>query len=86
VHNHPFRRTADARALRGDLEEILQEFWRGNPDGPVVRRLIKESEKEQARARQIWDASLNRARRVSVERRCRCQGDFGRNLADDVCG
>jgi hypothetical protein len=52
----PFRRTKESRALRRDLEEILQEFWRGNPGGPVARRLIAEAERETARDREVRNA------------------------------
>jgi hypothetical protein len=44
--------------VRADLEEVLNEFLGGNPDGPVARRLIAVTKKEDARQREIWDASL----------------------------
>jgi hypothetical protein len=62
--NNLFRRTAESRAMRRDLEEILQEFWRGDPDGPVAQRLIEANAKEAARQRQIWDARLARRDRL----------------------
>jgi hypothetical protein len=63
---HPFRRSPESRALRRALKAPLREFQGGDHDGPGARRLIKETEKERARARQIWDARIaNRDRLAS---------------------
>jgi hypothetical protein len=68
--------------LRRDLEDVLREFWRGEVDGPDAKRLIKETEKEQARARQFGTlASPNRrdaANWTAIDdrlRRARLQSD-----------
>jgi hypothetical protein len=62
---HPFRRSPASRALRQALEVALREFHGGDHDGPVARRLIKETEKERARARQIWDARIAKRDRLA---------------------
>ena len=54
-----------SRALRQALEAALREFHGGDHDGPVARRLIKETEKERARARQIWDARIAKRDRLA---------------------
>jgi hypothetical protein len=58
--NNPFRRTAESRAMRRDLEEVLREFRRGEVDGPVARRLIRANAKEAADHARI-DAEFVRA-------------------------
>jgi hypothetical protein len=66
---HPFRRSPESRALRQALEAVLREFHGGDHDGPVARRLIKETEKERARARQIWDARIAKRDRTGAAMR-----------------
>jgi hypothetical protein len=66
---HPFRRSLESRALRQALEAALREFHGGDHDGPVARQLIKETEKERARARQIWDARIAKRDRTGAAMR-----------------
>jgi hypothetical protein len=42
--NSPFCRNAESRALRRELEDVLQEFLLGATDGPAARRRIAATE------------------------------------------